>query len=75
MDVCPRLVDNDCSCPAMTSCSHFGQQRNEQNFFVTVELGKDLSMRTFEANEEHKVILRSVKLIFQESVKIPIVFT
>lgn len=75
VDVCPRLVVNDCSCPATTSCSHFGQQRNEQNSFVTVELRKDLSMHTFEANEEHKVILRSVKLILQESVKISIVFT
>lgn len=32
-------------------------------------------MHTSEAKEEHKVILRSVKLILQESVKIPIVFT
>lgn len=42
---------------------------------MTVELGKDLSMHGFEANEEHEVVLRSVKLIFEESMKIPIVFT
>lgn len=75
VDVCPRLVDNDCSCLATTSCSHFGQRRNEQNAFVTVELRKDRSMHMFEANKELKVILQSVKLIFQEPVKGPTVFT
>lgn len=75
VDVCSRLVDNDCSCLATTSCSHFGQQRNEQNAFVTVELRKDMSMHMFEANKKHKVILQSVKLIFQESAKGPTVFT
>lgn len=75
VDVCPRLVDNDCSCLATTSCSHFGQQRNEQNTFVTVELGKDMSMHIFEANKKHKEILQSMKLVLQESVKGSSVFT
>jgi len=55
--------------------SQVPQGITQTQWFVTVELGKDLSMRTFEANKEHKAILRSMKLIFQESVKIPIVFT
>lgn len=49
--------------------------RGVNRTLVTIELGKHLSMHMFETNEEHKVILWSVKSIFQESVKIPIVFT
>lgn len=75
VDECPRLVDNDCSCLVTRSWFHFGQQRNEQNAFVTVEPRKGKSMHMFEANKEHKVILQSVKLIFQESVKGLIVLT
>lgn len=41
----------------------------------SLELGKDLSMHMFEVNEEHKVILQSIKDFFQESLKNQIVFT
>lgn len=51
------------------------EKRGMNRTFCSAELRQAMSVHMFEANKEHKVILQSVKFIFQESVKRPIVFT